>query len=82
MYRVDQAGNYIPLYLVTFPSRLAWVTPSEVETTNQGETGWASFDTADFGPPAGSSSPSQAKMETDHEKKTQGNIQLGSSKGT
>ena len=51
---------------------LAWVTPSEVETTNQGETGWASFDTADFGPPTGSSSPSQAKMETDHETKTQG----------
>jgi len=49
----------------------AWVTPSEVETTNQGETGWASFDTADFGPPTGSSSPSQAKMETDHETKTQ-----------
>merc|ERR1711892_826191 len=35
--------------------------------------GWASFDTADFGPPHLSSSPSQAKMETDDKSHELGN---------
>jgi hypothetical protein len=57
------------------------VTPAAettTEATSSNETssnnaGWASFDTADFGPPSGSSSPSQAKMETDDKSHEIGN---------
>merc|ERR1719259_281550 len=42
----DATGETAPV-TTTFN---AWVTPAESENANQGDTGWASFDQADFGP--------------------------------